>query len=59
MVDTPRRATLLSHQGFLQIDNNAAERAIKPVALGRKNWLFVGSDRGADGGGSPQHDDDL
>lgn len=28
------------------IDNNAAEHAIRPVALGRKNWLFMGSERG-------------
>jgi transposase len=32
--------------GFLEIDNGASERAIKPVALGRKNWLFAGSDEG-------------
>jgi transposase len=32
--------------GFLQIDNNASERALKPVALGRKNWLFAGSEGG-------------
>ena len=32
--------------GILDIDNNACERAIRPVALGRKNFLFVGSDRG-------------
>ena len=29
--------------GRLAIDNNAAERLMKPVAFGRKNWLFVGS----------------
>ena len=29
--------------GELSIDNNRAERAMKPVAIGRKNWLFVGS----------------
>jgi hypothetical protein len=29
-------------QGFLNIDNNAAERAVKRVAIGRKNWLFAG-----------------
>jgi hypothetical protein len=29
----------------LQPDNLACERALKPVALGRKNWLLVGSDR--------------
>ena len=28
------------------IDNNAAERAVKPFAIGRKNWMFFGSDRG-------------
>jgi len=32
-------------RGFLAIDNNAAERALKRVALGRKNWLFAGNDR--------------
>ena len=32
--------------GTIEIDNNAAERAIRPVALGRKNWLFAGSDKG-------------
>ncbi len=30
--------------GFLEIDNGASERALKPVAPGRKNWLFAGSD---------------
>jgi len=34
-------------QGFLAIDNNAAERALKRVALGRKNWLFAGNDAAA------------
>lgn len=29
-------------------DNNAAERAIRPIALGRKNWLFAGSDKGGE-----------
>jgi len=32
--------------GDLSIDNNAAERAMRPVALGRKNWNFAGSDNG-------------
>lgn len=31
-------------EGFLNIDNNAAERALKRVAIGRKNWLFAGHD---------------
>ena len=29
-------------KGFLAIDNNAAERSIRPIAVGRKNWLFLG-----------------
>jgi transposase len=32
--------------GALEIDNNASERALRTVALGRKNWLFAGSDAG-------------
>ena len=32
--------------GFLEIDNGASERAMKPVAIGRKNWLFAGSKAG-------------
>jgi transposase len=32
--------------GFLELDNNSAERSMKPVALGRKNYLFVGSQGG-------------
>jgi hypothetical protein len=32
--------------GRLEMDNNAAERAIKPAVLGRKNYLFAGSDEG-------------
>jgi hypothetical protein len=32
--------------GCLELDNNSSERAMKPVALGRKNFLFVGSEGG-------------
>ena len=32
--------------GFLELDNNTCERAVKPVAIGRKNWMFAGSERG-------------
>jgi transposase len=32
--------------GFLEIDNGASERSMKPIALGRKNWLFAGNDEG-------------
>jgi transposase len=31
--------------GDLPIDNNPVERSIRPVAIGKKNWLFVGSER--------------
>jgi transposase len=34
--------------GTLEISNNAAERAIRPLALGRKNYLFAGSDAGGE-----------
>jgi transposase len=35
-----------TEDGDLSIDNNAAEQQMKPIAVGRKNWLFFGSDRG-------------
>jgi transposase len=35
-----------TEHGFLNIDNNASERALRAVAVGRKNWLFAGSDVG-------------
>lgn len=34
--------------GRIEIDNNAAERALRTVALGRKNFLFAGSDEGGE-----------
>jgi transposase len=34
--------------GRIEIDNNSAERALRAVAIGRKNYLFAGSDRGGD-----------
>lgn len=36
--------------GHLEIDNNLAENAIRPFTIGRKNWLFAGSPRGAKAG---------
>ena len=36
------------NNGRLEISNNAAENAIRPITLGRKNWLFAGSDAGGD-----------
>lgn len=38
--------------GQLSIDNNAVERAIRPVAIGRKNWLFAGNERGGKAAGT-------
>jgi transposase len=35
------------HDGRIELDNNTVERAIRPIALGRKNHLFAGSDGGA------------
>jgi transposase len=32
--------------GLLELDNNRAERALRRVAVGRKNWMFAGSDEG-------------
>ncbi len=36
------------HDGRICLTNNAAERALRGVALGRKAWLFAGSDRGGE-----------
>jgi len=33
---------------YARLDNNPAERAIRPLALGRKNWLFVGNETGGE-----------
>jgi hypothetical protein len=34
-----------AHTGNLPIDNNPVENAIRPIAIGKKNWLFTGSER--------------
>jgi transposase len=41
-----RALTRYTEDGLLEIDNSAAERALRGVALGRKNFLFAGSDCG-------------
>jgi hypothetical protein len=41
-----KRLTRYLEDGDLDIDNNIAERANRNVAIGRKNWLFAGSDEG-------------
>lgn len=40
------KARLYLDYGFLELDNNTAERAIRPVTLGRKNFMFMGSETG-------------
>jgi hypothetical protein len=40
--------TRLPDDGRIDLDNNAVERAIRPLALNRKNALFAGSDEGGD-----------
>jgi hypothetical protein len=40
--------TLFLEDGRVAIDNNVAERAIRPVVIGRKNFLFAGSDAGGE-----------
>jgi transposase len=39
---------LFLDDGRVAMDNNAAERALRPIGIGRKNWLFAGSDTGAE-----------
>jgi hypothetical protein len=42
------KLTVYPNDGRLNIDNNRAERAIKPFVIGRKNWLFSNTANGAD-----------
>ena len=39
--------TRYTQDGRLKIDNNGAEQALRPIVLGRKNWLFAGSEAAA------------
>jgi transposase len=41
------KLSLFLEDGRLEIDNNRSERAIKPFVIGRKNWLFANTPRGA------------
>ena len=43
-----RALTRYCEDGRIEIDNNAAERSLRVVALGRKNYLFAGSDAGGE-----------
>jgi len=42
--------TVYVDYGEIEIDNNLVENAIRPFAVGRRNWLFMGSDTGARAG---------
>ena len=39
---------LFLDDGRVAIDNNAAERGMRPIGVGRRNWLFAGSDTGGE-----------
>lgn len=39
-----------TQHAFARLDNNVAERAIRPLTIGRKNWLFFGSEDGGEAG---------
>ncbi|GMA50413.1 hypothetical protein GCM10025857_17700 [Alicyclobacillus contaminans] len=41
------KLTVFLEDGHLEIDNNRSERSIKPFVIGRKNWLFANTPRGA------------
>lgn len=41
------KLTAFMKDGVLEIDNNRGERSIKPFVIGRKNWLFANTSRGA------------
>ncbi len=55
-----RKASYLRYleDGRYPIDNNPIENAIRPIALGRKNWLFAGSERWTKGGRDHEFDSD-
>lgn len=40
-----------TEHAWARLDNNVAERAVRPVAVGRKNWLFVGNEDGGEAAG--------
>ncbi len=50
MIDRWDELTNYLKDGRLEIDNNGIENAIRPFAIGRKNWLFMGSPNGARAG---------
>lgn len=47
---TASKLKYYASDGWAELDNNLAENALRTVSLGRKNWLFFGSDHGGDRG---------
>lgn len=43
-----KNGSVYCSNGWVEIDNNIAENALRGVAVGRKNWLFAGSDSGGE-----------
>jgi hypothetical protein len=48
LVDFSPAKSAFTENGVLEIDNNTSERTLRLCAIGRKNWMFVGSDRGGE-----------
>jgi transposase len=46
----PHLKNYINHP-WARLDNNVAERAVRPIAIGRKNWLFVGNEDGGEAAG--------
>lgn len=46
----PHLKNYINHP-WARLDNNVAERAVRPIAIGRKNWLFVGNEEGGESAG--------
>lgn len=44
LIDRWSSFTAYTERGDLPIDNNQAERALRPIVIGRKNWYFIGSE---------------
>ena len=48
LLNSRRALKTMLLDGRVPIDNNACELSIRPVAIGRRNWLFAGSERGGE-----------
>jgi transposase len=46
-LDNWKQLNVYTEHGALEIDNNSTERKVRPFAIGRKNWMFMGNDRAA------------